>query len=301
MVAVGLLAAGCGLRDAEGDPLIVAHRGGADVFPENGLRAVEGSIERGWEGIEVDVVLTRDGVPVLWHDPWVDGTLCRRVGGEELPAGERLLFRDMDLASLRAELECGGKPHPDGAHPDAERVWAPIATLEEALILLREAPGLTVQLDVKYEPGFTEGADRFADEILGVWHAQDMPNPVYASATHPELLRALRERMPQLETTLIWPRFSEKLDGQADVSVAIRNELAVTTGVQSQAARIGEGDANGIAIAWQVANRHEVQALRDEGFRVQLWTVGSPERLEAYCRWPVNALITDNPEEAPCR
>ncbi len=296
-----LLATGCGLVSAGETPLIVAHRMGADLFPENSRRAIAGSIERGWEAIEIDLVLTRDGVPVIWHDPWIESKLCRRIGGEEIPEGERILFQDLTLAELHAGFECGGKPHPDGKHPDVELAWDTHATFDELLTALRAAPEMVVQLDVKYEPGFTADAETFAREILGRWRAAALPNRMYASATHPELLRAFEAALPGIETTLIWPRFSKAIDERSDITVAVGNELSVVAGVQDLGARILDANADGIAIAWQVSNRQTIQRLRDEGFNVQLWTVASPGRLGAYCDWPVDALITDNPEEAPCR
>jgi len=46
----------------------VAHRGYAGVYPENTLPAITAAYNAGAEYIEVDVQLTRDGVPVLFHD-----------------------------------------------------------------------------------------------------------------------------------------------------------------------------------------------------------------------------------------
>jgi glycerophosphoryl diester phosphodiesterase len=47
---------------------IVAHRGYAAQYPENTLVAIHRALELGVCGIEVDVQLTRDQVPVLFHD-----------------------------------------------------------------------------------------------------------------------------------------------------------------------------------------------------------------------------------------
>lgn len=46
----------------------VAHRGYAGAYPENTLPAITAAFDAGAEYIEVDVQLTRDGVPVLFHD-----------------------------------------------------------------------------------------------------------------------------------------------------------------------------------------------------------------------------------------
>lgn len=49
-------------------PLIIAHRGASALAPENTLAAFKRAIDDGAEGIEFDVRLTRDGVPVVIHD-----------------------------------------------------------------------------------------------------------------------------------------------------------------------------------------------------------------------------------------
>lgn len=49
-------------------PTIVAHRGDAGRFPENTLPAIESALRTGIRHIEIDIQLTADGVPVLFHD-----------------------------------------------------------------------------------------------------------------------------------------------------------------------------------------------------------------------------------------
>ena len=49
-------------------PLIIGHRGASAVAPENTLAAFEAAIAAGADGIEFDVRMSRDGVPVVIHD-----------------------------------------------------------------------------------------------------------------------------------------------------------------------------------------------------------------------------------------
>ena len=56
-------------------PLVVAHRGGANLFPENTLAAYEGAVALGCSAVEAgDLQLTADGVLVAMHDSTVDRT-----------------------------------------------------------------------------------------------------------------------------------------------------------------------------------------------------------------------------------
>ena len=53
---------------------IVAHRGNSGPLPENTLVAVECAISLGVDMVEVDIRLTKDGVPVLMHHDRIDAT-----------------------------------------------------------------------------------------------------------------------------------------------------------------------------------------------------------------------------------
>ena len=53
-------------------PKIYAHRGASVDFPEHTRAAYEGAIHQGADGFECDVRLTKDCVPILWHDPTME-------------------------------------------------------------------------------------------------------------------------------------------------------------------------------------------------------------------------------------
>lgn len=55
-------------------PRIIAHRGGGKLAPENTLAAIRTGAQRGFAGVEFDVMLSRDAVPVLIHDETLERT-----------------------------------------------------------------------------------------------------------------------------------------------------------------------------------------------------------------------------------
>ncbi len=57
-------------------PRRFAHRGVAQAAPENTLGAFEAAVAMGLEGIELDIHLSRDGVPVVIHDPNLTRLTC---------------------------------------------------------------------------------------------------------------------------------------------------------------------------------------------------------------------------------
>lgn len=71
-------------------PLIIGHRGASADAPENTLAAFNLALEQNADGIEFDVQLSADGVPVIMHDDTVDRT-CDGTGR----------VADLTLAELR--------------------------------------------------------------------------------------------------------------------------------------------------------------------------------------------------------
>jgi glycerophosphoryl diester phosphodiesterase len=70
-------------------PITFAHRGARSFAPENTIEAFRTALDRGASGLESDVWLTADGVPVLVHDGVLGKVRKRRIADlrrDELPA-----------------------------------------------------------------------------------------------------------------------------------------------------------------------------------------------------------------------
>lgn len=67
---------------------VIAHRGASAEAPENTLEALRLAATQGCDAFEVDVRLTRDGVPVLLHDPSLERTSGRPGMVRALTLGE---------------------------------------------------------------------------------------------------------------------------------------------------------------------------------------------------------------------
>lgn len=69
---------------------VLAHRGFSARYPENTLLSFEKALDIGADGVEFDVQLTKDGVPVILHDE----NLLRTAGAD-------LFVKDLSLEALR--------------------------------------------------------------------------------------------------------------------------------------------------------------------------------------------------------
>jgi len=115
--------------------LNIAHRGGAQLMPENTLAAFSDAMARGCDGAELDVQLTRDGVVVVHHDFRLKAGLARRDGVWLTAAGPRI--KDLSLDALR-QFDVG-TAQPGGAyalaHPLLKPASATVPTLREVAAL----------------------------------------------------------------------------------------------------------------------------------------------------------------------
>src|ERR1700744_1608714 len=77
----------------------IAHRGGAQLMPENTLAAFAGALARGCDGAELDVQLSRDGTGVVHHDFRLMQDVARKEGAWLAAPGPRI--KDLTLEELR--------------------------------------------------------------------------------------------------------------------------------------------------------------------------------------------------------
>lgn len=157
---------------------ITAHRGSAFKAPENTLSAIEQAIEDGADYIEIDVRMTADGVPVLWHDADM-----KRVFGLD---GK---ISDITLEQAR-ERDAGSWFAPEFSH---ER----IATLEEVIRTTRGRAGL--YLDIKPDPKTPE----LTRTVVDLLQQMDAVEGTVIAAAEWYVLAQARSLEPALKTTLL--------------------------------------------------------------------------------------------------
>lgn len=287
-----LLLVGCGFLDAPGDPTWYAHRGGAALWPENSRTSVAGALAAGVAGIEVDLFLTGDRVPVLAHDPYLNPTTCRTADDQEITDTVWLMEHTLD--ELDALWRCGTAPDPD--FPDAAVVPDTLMTFDELIEALADHPEVSVQLDVKYTENVSHDPEVFAAEILERWWAADLPNFMYLSGFSREQSRAFQARARregrEVETWLTWPYFPPEGN---EVLQAIGREFAATGGFSDMLAAGEDAEATGFDVAWQLMDRRVVEAAADRGMGVAVWTVNDPKLAKTLKKWPVDVLISDYP------
>ncbi|RSK36923.1 glycerophosphodiester phosphodiesterase [Bhargavaea beijingensis] len=123
-------------------PIILAHRGGAGLAPENTMPAFERAAGLGAHGFEIDVHLTKDEEVIVFHDE----TLERTTNLDGRPGDYTLAeLEDADFGFRHA-----GE---DGSYPFRGKAGGAVSLRR----LLEDFPHLLINIDMKDAPDTYEG------------------------------------------------------------------------------------------------------------------------------------------------
>jgi len=156
-------------------PLLLGHRGAGGEAPENTWPAFERAKSEGMHGFEVDVLLTRDKVPVCVHDL----TLQRIAGGQGA-------IESMNLDDL-SHLDVGSHFHPRFA---GERIPRLVDVLD------RYGQDLLLDIELKGYSPFSEGIEEIVVNMIREFKIVDS---VIVSSFNPVILKRVAALEPGIK------------------------------------------------------------------------------------------------------
>ncbi|MCM3597132.1 glycerophosphodiester phosphodiesterase [Metabacillus idriensis] len=164
---------------------IFGHRGAAGTYPENTMPSFKAAIDFGADGIELDVHLSKDGVPVVIHDETVD----RTTNGNGF-------VKDLTFSQLKTLDACCRFPEYTGI--------AGIPSLEEVLSWSGTSNFL-VNIELKNDRIQYENLE---EKVIQQIFTHNMQNRVILSSFNHDSLMRCRSISTELETAAL---ISERL------------------------------------------------------------------------------------------
>jgi glycerophosphoryl diester phosphodiesterase len=245
----------------EGAPLLIAHRGGSALAPENTMAAFRDAVHR-WRAdmIELDVRASADGRCVVVHDATVDRT-TNGTGAVSLKSSDEL-----------RELDAGWHFSPDGGRTFPFRGrGAGIPTIDE---VLEEFPGLRLTVEIK---------------------SGDAQRPLRAAierfAAHDRVIVAgMRARDRALFRDYAGPTSASR-EQLLVFLVAHRGRFARLAPMRADVVQAPEYHRGRRIITPRL-----IRDLHAKGVHVHVWTVNDPSDMERLLDWGVDGLVTDRPD-----
>lgn len=244
-------------------PAHVSHRGGSLVAPENTLAAFRSAIERyATDQLEMDVRLTRDGVPVIVHDDTVDRTTNGNGAVAELTWAEV------------QRLDAGYGFTPDGGQSFPFRgTGVKIPRLAEVLAMT----GLPMMIEIKAP---TVDCRRAVAEALRAGGAVDRTClGIWKDEAAAQLAGEFSE------VALFYPEQAAR----AFVMATLMEQAPPASPFDVLALPDREGSLD-------LSDPRIVAAARKAGVPLQLWTINDRSRMRECLERGVDGVQTDRPD-----
>lgn len=271
-----------------------AHRGGRGETTEESLRAFAKSIELGVSTLELDINITRDEQPLVWHDPTIDADKCTDTGaafpGDPQYPYVGKLVHELTLTQIRT-LDCGRRL---SEFPDAEVVRGnKIAVLPEVFAVAdsyRAAVRYNIETKVAADhPGTSAEPQQFVDVILAAVRSAGKIAQVEIESFDWRTLPLVHHAEPSIPLVALYNENTWVPD-----SPWLAGENAAVIGDAMTGARMMGADI--VSPDFQlVTGKPYVDHAHALGLKVIPWTVNDETAMRQQIADGVDGLITDYP------
>ncbi|MBR2589337.1 MAG: hypothetical protein IKE65_00260 [Clostridia bacterium] len=241
--------------------LILGHRGASAYAPDNTRAAFELAIQMGADGVETDIHLTKDGIPVIQHNYEIDRNSNGKGYVEEMTYEELLQF---DFGSWKGEQFKGEK----------------IMTLDECLDFAHKHMRL-INLELKQTKNLNSP---IVEKTLEVVKKYKMTDRVLLSSFDHELLKKAQRLCPEL---LIGALYDE-------AEVEQNNIYDILKDAPQYVADLGFDFAN--PHVDYLCEEGIVDKFTQKGIGVAVWTVDKPYIAQQCVECGVKCIITNKPD-----
>ncbi|MEQ8524516.1 glycerophosphodiester phosphodiesterase family protein [Gracilimonas sp.] len=170
---------------SEDNFIVIGHRGASAYYPENTMSAFRAAYEMGAEMIELDILLSKDGIPVVIHDE----TLDRTTNGKGLVANYSL----EELRKLDAGLWFG-----------EEHAGEQIPTLEEVLEFAKGK--IALNIEIKTEAVADEPSGGIEEKALNLVKKHGMEAHVLFSSFDYRAISHLKQLDVDISAALLYEK-----------------------------------------------------------------------------------------------
>ena len=271
-----------------------AHRGGSGETTEESLRAFAKSLELGVSTIELDIVLTKDGQPLVWHDPTIDAEKCTDTGpafvGDPAYPYVGKLVHELTLVQV-GTLDCGRRL---AEFPDAEVVRGNKIAILPQVFALADAYQVSVRYNIETKveadhPGASADPQEFVDVILAAVRAAGKVDRVQIQSFDWRTLPMVHRAEPSIPLVALYDEETWAPDSPwlAGINAAVVGDPMIG------ALLVG---ADIVSPLYQlVTGKPYVDQAHSLGLKLIPWTVNDAGAMRAQIGYGVDGIITDYP------
>lgn len=262
------------------------HRGARGLVPENTIPAFRRALELGVTTLEMDVVVSADGVVVVSHEPWMAQAKCLAPDGAPIPEDEARAPRIYEMSYEQiAAYDCGRRLED---FPEQEPVSAPKPRLRDVLEMAEN---------------YVDTHDR--GPVF--YNIETKSRPDWDGTLHPEPEAFVRRVLAVVTAAGVAPRTTIQSFDPRTLEAAHRQNATVRTALLVGTAGNPGLDDNLSTLSFvpdiyspnaELVDDALVSAVHDRALALIPWTVNDPDAMTRLVRLGVDGLITDYPDRA---
>ena len=252
--------------------LNIAHRGYSGKFDENTMIAFRKAIEYGADGIETDVQLSKDGVPVIIHDETLDRTTNGHGFVKDYTLSELKKFRTKSVGHAR-ELKANIKENYNNEEIKHFEQFngEEIPTLEELLELVSKSELKMLNLELKNSIIEYEGLE---EKVLDMLEKYDLKSRVIISTfNHLSLVKVRKIDSEILLGALTETTLANVVKYLDDIKVQCYHPCFTS-----------------------ILNKDYMREIKEGGIKVNPYTVNNEEDMNDVIDVGVDSIITNEVE-----
>ncbi len=292
---------------------VQGHRGARGLAPENTISGFRKAIELGVTTLELDIGVTKDRIPIIYHDTAINPNLCLQLDGQSVitdSLGNGPLIKNLTSIEIK-EFDCGSLNPDKDQFPEPPRKNVPgekIPILQELFDLLDEYPEkdiwCNIELKTKPSSQVTLPIREFADAVLNVIEKNGRNYQVNIQSFHWPILEYIRNKKPEIVLAGLMGSSSFKVLNDSTPSPWLNGiHFDHIGGTSLSILKEAENYIDIFSPSWRLINPADtlflgssIKEIQHAGFKVIPWTVNRTHIMEKLIEEGVDGIITDYPD-----
>jgi glycerophosphoryl diester phosphodiesterase len=303
---VTLVAMGCATSMAQQRIDLQGHRGARWLLPENTLAAFERAIQLGVTTLELDVVVTKDDILVISHNPELNPDLTRDPQGRFIssPGSQIISLSYQELSTYDVGRINPATPYSGTFYEQRPVDGQKIPRLKDLFDLVKSSGNKTVKFAIETKvtpthPEQTPSPERVVELLLKEISDNGMGDRVQILSFDWRTLQIVQHLSPGTPTVYI----TAQLPDLDNLMIQGAQDSPWTAGFQhkqygSVAKMIKAAGGTHWSSFWRELDAQKVREAQQLGIKVLAWTVNNKATMNQMIDMGVDGLVTDRPDLA---
>ncbi len=263
---------------------IHGHRGDRGHFPENSIPAFLSALQKGVDVLEMDVVISKDKLVVVSHEPFMASLYMLQPNGKSILKNEEKNFNlyQMDYEVIK-QFDGGSKINPKFLQQQKIKTYKPllseVISVVENFIEKHQLTSVKYNIELKSEVEdygiFQPEPEEFVHLVAQVLKDHQIENRMILQSFDIQILEEIHQQHPSFTLAYLVE------DGEATANL---KKLSFTPSIYSP--------------HFTLVSSQKVKKLQQQKIKVIPWTVNTTKDLQQMMEFGVDGIISDYPELA---